>query len=144
MRETLFDDYNETCDMRDCSVAIYSLNFGLLMVLAIFCNGHFGHAKQCVIIAFDTNYMLSTDDIMASTLHLHKIWRKNSVALIKLSHLALRHPSPRLWMLAAASMADVIKVVVVVALDVDSRTSGMHAAIWTTSCRHVRPRTMPS
>jgi hypothetical protein len=36
IRESLFDDYNETCDMIDCSVAIYSLNLGLLMVLGIF------------------------------------------------------------------------------------------------------------
>jgi hypothetical protein len=33
-------------------------------------NGPRGQAKQCVIDAFDTDYMLSVDEMMASILHL--------------------------------------------------------------------------
>jgi hypothetical protein len=32
--------------------------------------GPFGHAKQCVINAFDTDYMLPSDEVMANILHL--------------------------------------------------------------------------
>jgi hypothetical protein len=32
--------------------------------------GPFGQVKQCVVDAFDTNYLLSADEEMASILHL--------------------------------------------------------------------------
>jgi hypothetical protein len=41
-----------------------------LTTSACSCNGPFGHAKQCVINALDTNYLMSADEGMASTLHL--------------------------------------------------------------------------
>jgi hypothetical protein len=65
-----FDDYNETCEMIDGSAPIHSHNLGLLMLRGISCTYHFGQAKQCVINAFDTNYLLSADEVMANILHM--------------------------------------------------------------------------
>jgi hypothetical protein len=66
-----FDDYNKTkCEKKDSSAAIHPHNMGLLMLRGISSTGHFGQAKQCVINAFDTNYLLSADEVMASILHL--------------------------------------------------------------------------
>jgi hypothetical protein len=56
--------------MVDGSTAIHPHNLGLLMVRGMFSTGPFGQAKQCVINAFDTNYMLSADEMMACILHL--------------------------------------------------------------------------
>jgi hypothetical protein len=56
MRQTL-DDYNETCHMVDGSVAIHPHNLGLLMLRDIFSTGPHGQAKQCVINAFDKEYL---------------------------------------------------------------------------------------
>jgi hypothetical protein len=69
MRQT-FDDYNETCKMVDRSAAIHPHNHGLLMLRGISRTGPFGQAKQYVINAFDTYYMLSADEVMARILPL--------------------------------------------------------------------------
>jgi hypothetical protein len=39
------------------------------MLRGISCIAHLGQAKQCVIDAFDTNYLVSADEVMASILH---------------------------------------------------------------------------
>jgi hypothetical protein len=65
-----FDDYNETCDMINGSAAIHPHNLPLLMLRGISSNGQFGQTKPCVINAFDTTYMLSADNVMASILYL--------------------------------------------------------------------------
>jgi hypothetical protein len=67
MRQTL-DDYNETCQLIDGSTAIHPL--GLLMFRGISCTGPFDEAKQCGINDFDTDYLLSAEEVMASILHL--------------------------------------------------------------------------
>jgi hypothetical protein len=69
MRQT-FDDYNDTCQMVDGSAAIHPHKLGLLMLRGISSTGPFGQAKQCVINAFDTDYMLSANEVMANILHL--------------------------------------------------------------------------
>jgi hypothetical protein len=69
MRQT-FDDYSETYEMVDGSAAIHPHNLGLLMLRGISNNGLHGQAKQCVINAFDTYYMLSADEVMANIPHL--------------------------------------------------------------------------
>jgi hypothetical protein len=56
--------------MIDGSAAIHPHHLGLLMLRGISSNGHFGQAKQRVINAFDTNYLLFADEVMASILHL--------------------------------------------------------------------------
>jgi hypothetical protein len=44
------------------------------MLRGISSTGPFGQAKHCVINAFDTDYMLSTDEVMVNILHLaHKM-----------------------------------------------------------------------
>jgi hypothetical protein len=69
MRQT-FDDYNETCEMIDGSVAIHPHHYGLLTLRGISSTGPFGNAKQCVMNAFDTNYLMSADEVMANILHM--------------------------------------------------------------------------
>jgi hypothetical protein len=69
MRQT-FDDYNENCEMIDGYAATHPHNVGLLMLRGISNTCHFGQAKQCVINAFDTNYLLSADQVMANIIHL--------------------------------------------------------------------------
>jgi hypothetical protein len=69
MRQT-FDDYNETCVMSDRSAAIHPHNLGLIMLRGISITNPFGQAKQCVINAFDTDYLVSADEVMANILHL--------------------------------------------------------------------------
>jgi hypothetical protein len=56
--------------MIDGCAAIHPLDLGLLMLRGISNTGHFGQAKQCVINACDTNYLLSTDEVMANILHM--------------------------------------------------------------------------
>jgi hypothetical protein len=56
--------------MVDGSAAIHPHNLGLLMLRGISSSGPPGKAKQCVINAFDTDYLLSVDEVMASILHL--------------------------------------------------------------------------
>jgi hypothetical protein len=65
-----FDDYNETCEPTDSSTAIHPHNMGLLMLRGISSNGPFGDAKQCVTNAFDTNYLMSANEVMANIRHL--------------------------------------------------------------------------
>jgi hypothetical protein len=76
MRPT-FEDYNETCEMIDCSAAIHPHNMALLMLRAIFNTGNFGHAKPCAISAFNTNYLPSADEAMANIIHLaHNMYKE--------------------------------------------------------------------
>jgi hypothetical protein len=72
MRQT-FDDYNETCLMVDGSAVIHPHNLGLLMLRGISINGPHGQAKQCVINAFDTDYMLSVDQMRLASSTWHTI-----------------------------------------------------------------------
>jgi hypothetical protein len=69
MRQT-FDDYNETCELIDGSAAIHPHNLSLLMQRGISSYRPFGYAKQCFINAFDTNYLMSADEVIANILHL--------------------------------------------------------------------------
>jgi hypothetical protein len=61
---------NETCQPIDGSAAIHPHNLGLLMLRGIFSTGPFGQAKQCVINAFDTGYLLSAVEVMAIIIYL--------------------------------------------------------------------------
>jgi hypothetical protein len=65
-----FDDYNETCQIVDGSAAIHPHNLGLRMLRGISSSGPHGQAKQCAINAFDRDYLMSADEVMASILHL--------------------------------------------------------------------------
>jgi hypothetical protein len=69
MRMT-FDGYNETCEMIDGCAAIHPHHLGLMMLRGVSSTGPFGEAKHCVINAFDTNYLMSADEVMAIILHM--------------------------------------------------------------------------
>jgi hypothetical protein len=56
--------------MTDGSAAIYPHHLGLFILRGISSTGPFGHAKQCAINAFDTNYRMSADEVIASILHM--------------------------------------------------------------------------
>jgi hypothetical protein len=56
--------------MVDGPAAIHPHHTGLLLLRGIINICHFGLAKPCVINAFDTNYMLSTDEVMANILYM--------------------------------------------------------------------------
>jgi hypothetical protein len=138
MRQT-FDDYNKTCQMVDGSAAIHPHNLGLLMLRGISSYGPHGHAKQCVINAFDEDYLLSADEVMASILHLaHNMDEDDApdttppnispllisafVVAGRGSHIGRGHPP------------------VVLAVVADYPTSAAPAAAWTTSCPPALPR----
>jgi hypothetical protein len=90
MRQT-FDDYNEACRMIEGSAAIHPHNLGLLMLRGISSTGPFGHAKQCVINAFDTVYMMYADEVMAMILHMaHNIDEEASMPVLR-ARLPLTH-----------------------------------------------------
>jgi hypothetical protein len=90
MRQTL-DDYNKTCQMIDGSAAIHPHNLGLLMLRGISSTGPFGQAKQCVITAFGTDYLMCADEVMANTLHLAHNIDEESVLRARRSP---THPPP--------------------------------------------------
>jgi hypothetical protein len=56
--------------MIDGSAAIHPHHLGLLMLRGISSKSPFGHAKQCVINAFHTNYIMSADEVIAGILQL--------------------------------------------------------------------------
>jgi hypothetical protein len=56
--------------MIDGCAAIHPHNLGLLMLRATSSTDHLGMAKQCDINAFDTNNLMSADEVMACILHM--------------------------------------------------------------------------
>jgi hypothetical protein len=105
MRHTL-DDYNETCELVYGSAAIHPHKQGMPMKRGISSTGPFDHAKQCVVNAFDTNYLMSADEVMVSILHLaHNM--DEGVAAPGLPPMTLPPlPSPRLALLVAVRTTD--------------------------------------
>jgi hypothetical protein len=142
MRQS-FDDYNETCHMIDGSAAIHPHNLGLLMLRGISITGPCGQAKQCVNNAFDTDYLLSVDEVMAIILHLaHNMDEETNAQGAPVPDAPLL-PSLRSSLLAAVHTAaeDTPRGVLVVV--VASPTSAAHVAAWTTSCPHAMPMMTP-
>jgi hypothetical protein len=139
-----FDDYNETCQLIDGCAAIHPHKLGLLMLRGISNTGPFGQAKQCDINAFDTDYLLSADEVMANILHLAQNMDEevNAPGMPAPTHHPL--PSLRLSPLVAVrtAAADTSHVGLVVV--VGSPTSATHVATWTTSCPLALPDTTPS
>jgi hypothetical protein len=41
----------------------------MVMIRGLSSVGHYSHAKQCVINAFDTDFILSADRVMGSIIH---------------------------------------------------------------------------
>jgi hypothetical protein len=130
MRQTFYD-YNETCEMIDGSAAIHPHNLGLLMLRGISSTGHFGQVKQCVINAYDTNHLLSADEVMAIILHKAQKMDEDvpASALLALDGPAAPPlPSLRLLLMTAAPIADVDTTHVALSAVVACPTSAAHVA----------------
>jgi hypothetical protein len=142
MRQT-FHDYNKTCHLIDGSAAIHPHNLGLLMQRGISSTGPFGVSKQCVINAFDTDDLLSADEVMASILRLAKTWTRKSLlrACRPPTHDSL--PSLRLSLLVAFRTAVMNNTHVPPVVVADYPTSAPHVAAWTTSCPPALPHMTP-
>jgi hypothetical protein len=55
--------------MKDGSAAIHPHVLALVMIRGLSNVGQYGQAKQCVINAFDTDYILSADRVLGSIIH---------------------------------------------------------------------------
>jgi hypothetical protein len=64
-----FDELNECLQLKDGSAAIHPHVLALVMIRGLSNVGQFGQAKQCVINAFDTNFIMSADKVMSSIIH---------------------------------------------------------------------------
>jgi hypothetical protein len=90
------------------------------MVRGISNTGHFGQAKQCLIKAFDTNYLMFGDEVMA--IILHRV--KNMDEELHDPALTAPHgPAPSILALVAVPTAGMATVTVAVAAVVDCPTS---------------------
>jgi hypothetical protein len=64
-----FDELNECLQLKDGSAAIHPHVLALVMIRGLSNVGQYGQAKQCVINAFDTDFILSADRVMGSIIH---------------------------------------------------------------------------
>jgi hypothetical protein len=138
IRQT-FDDYNETCQMVDGSAAIHPHNLGLLMLRGISSTGPFGQAEQCIINAFDTDYMLSVDEVMANILHLAHNMDEDDAPGATAPDTSLRLSLPAAGHTAVEDTPHVVLVVVAA-----SPTSATLVAAWTTFYPPALPQMTPS
>jgi hypothetical protein len=140
MRQT-FDDYNKTCQRIDGSAAIHSHNLGQLMLRGISSTGPFGQAKQCVINAFETENLMSADEVMDCIVHLTHNMDEDTQARRPPTY----HPLPSLCLsllvAVRTAVADTTHVALIVV--VASPTSAAHVAAWTTYCPPALPQMTP-
>jgi hypothetical protein len=114
------------------------------MLRGISNSGPFGQAKPCVTNAFDINYLLFADEVMANILHLAQNMDEDAGAPSMPAPSTLPPlPSVRLSLLVAVrtTAEDTTHVDPVAA--VASRTSAEHVAVWTTSCPPALPEITP-
>jgi hypothetical protein len=64
-----FDELNECLQLKDGSTAINPHVLALVLIRGLSNVGHYGQAKQCVINAFDTDFIMSADKVMSSIIH---------------------------------------------------------------------------
>jgi hypothetical protein len=119
---------NETCQMIDGSTVIHTHNLGLLMLRGIFSTGPFGQAKQYVINAFDTDYLMYADEVMANILHLAQNMDEKTSAHCAPVPDASPLPSLRSSLLVAVHTAAEDTPRGVLVLVVASPTSAAHVA----------------
>jgi hypothetical protein len=130
----------------DGSAAIHPHNLGQLMMRGVSSNGPFGHAKQCVIDAFDTNYLMSAVEVMASILHLVQNMDEEVNApgvpdCLPLTHQPLT--SLRLSRVVAVRTVDADTSNVALVVVVAYTTSAPPVAASITSCPLAQPRMTP-
>jgi hypothetical protein len=142
MRRNL-DDYNKTCEMIDGYAAIHPHNMGLIMLRGISSTCPFGEAKQCVINAFDTNYLLSADELMTSILHLAQNMDDDTPDQAQPPNVSPAPPISAFVAVGRGSPADEANIPVALVAVVDCPTNAAHVAVWTISYHHARRLTMP-
>jgi hypothetical protein len=64
-----FDELNECMQLKDGSATIHPHVLALVMIRGLSNVGQYGQAKQCVINAFDTDFIMSADKVMRSIIH---------------------------------------------------------------------------
>jgi hypothetical protein len=64
-----FHELNECLQLKDGSATIHPHVLALVMIRGLSNVGHYGQAKQCVINAFDTDFILSAGRVMSSIIH---------------------------------------------------------------------------
>jgi hypothetical protein len=64
-----FDELNECLQPKDGSAAIHPHVLALVTIRGLSNVGQYGQAKQCVINAFDTDFIMSADRVMGSIIH---------------------------------------------------------------------------
>jgi hypothetical protein len=64
-----FDELNECLRLKDGSAAIHPHVLTLVMIRGLSNVGQYGHAKQCVINACDTDFIVSADRVMSNITH---------------------------------------------------------------------------
>jgi hypothetical protein len=64
-----FDELNECMQLKDVSAAIHPHVLAMVMIRGLSNVGQYGLAKQCVINAFHTDFILSADRVMGSIIH---------------------------------------------------------------------------
>jgi hypothetical protein len=64
-----FDELKECMQLKDGSAAIHPHVLAMVMIRGLSNVGQYGQAKQCVINAFDTDFILSADRVMESIIH---------------------------------------------------------------------------
>jgi hypothetical protein len=140
----IFDDYNETCEMIDGSAAIHPHFMGLLMLRGISNNGSFGRAKQCAINAFEINYLLYADEVMANILHLAQNMEEELPEADATVPSMPASPISSFVVAGRGHAVDVATTTVVVAVDVTCPTSAVDVVALTISSRLARRHMMPS
>jgi hypothetical protein len=138
-----FDEHNETCHLIDGFAAIHPHSLGLLMLRGISSSGPFGQAKRCVINVFDTDYLMSADEVMASILHLAQNMDEDAGAPSMPAPDTSPLPSLRLSLLVAVRTAAADTTPVDLVAAVASPTRASHVAVSTTSYPPALPRMTP-
>jgi hypothetical protein len=64
-----FDELNECLQLKDGSAATHPHILAMIMIRGLSNVGRYGQAKQCVIYAFDTDFILSANRVMGSIIH---------------------------------------------------------------------------
>jgi hypothetical protein len=64
-----FDELNECLQLKDGYAAIHPHVLALVLFRGLSNVGQYGHAKQCVTNAFDTDFILSADKVMSGIIH---------------------------------------------------------------------------
>jgi hypothetical protein len=63
------DELSECLQLKDGSATIHPHVLALVMIRGLSNVGQYGQAKQCVINAFDTDFIMSSDRVMGSIIH---------------------------------------------------------------------------